>query len=119
MEIRREGNKILSRTNVRREERVPVVGALSVSSGKTLENGGTMKRTCKQCGAEFTLSEDEIAFYKSKNLHLPKRCEKCRKENRAKADGETARQTGGQTAGQAVRPYRGKKNGEIKRLVAA
>lgn len=46
-----------------------------------------MKRICKQCGAEFTLTQDEIAFYQSKNLHIPKRCEKCRLENRtAKTD---------------------------------
>lgn len=42
-----------------------------------------MKRICKQCGAEFTLTQDEISFYQSKNLHIPKRCEKCRIENRA------------------------------------
>lgn len=42
-----------------------------------------MKRICKQCGAEFTLTQDEISFYQSKNLHIPKRCEKCRIENKA------------------------------------
>ena len=41
-----------------------------------------MKLTCKQCGKEFELSESEIAFYKSKNLHIPKRCEQCRKANK-------------------------------------
>lgn len=41
-----------------------------------------MKRICKQCGAEFILTQDEISFYQSKNLHIPKRCEKCRLENR-------------------------------------
>lgn len=70
-----------------------------------------MKRTCKQCGVEFTLSEDEIAFYRSKNLHLPKRCEKCRRENRAKAGGDGARQV--------VRPYREKRDGTVKWYVAA
>lgn len=70
-----------------------------------------MKRTCKQCGVEFTLSEDEIAFYRSKNLHLPKRCEKCRRENRAKAGGDAARQV--------VRPYREKRDGTVKWYVAA
>lgn len=73
-----------------------------------------MKRTCKQCGAEFTLSEDEIAFYRSKNLHLPKRCEKCRrenKENRAKAGGDAARQV--------VRPYHEKKDSSLKWYIAA
>lgn len=42
-----------------------------------------MKRICKQCGAEFILTQDEISFYQSKNLHIPKRCEKCRMENRS------------------------------------
>lgn len=73
-----------------------------------------MKRTCKQCGAEFTLSADEIAFYRNKNLHLPKRCEKCRrenKENRAKAGGDTARQV--------VRPYHEKKDSSLKWYIAA
>lgn len=41
-----------------------------------------MKLTCKQCGKEFELSESEIAFYKSKNLHIPKRCEQCRQANK-------------------------------------
>lgn len=70
-----------------------------------------MKRTCKQCGAEFTLSESEIAFYRSKNLHLPKRCEKCRMENRAKAGGDTAQQM--------VRPYHKRRDSRIKWYVAA
>lgn len=65
-----------------------------------------MKRTCKQCGAEFTLSQEEIAFYQSKNLHLPKRCENCRRENKAKAGGEAAQQI--------VRPYHEKRSGRIK-----
>ena len=70
-----------------------------------------MKRTCKQCGAEFTLSEQEIAFYRSKNLHLPKRCEKCRRENRAKANGNTVKQV--------VRPYHEKREGSVRWYVAA
>lgn len=38
-----------------------------------------MKRICKNCGKEFELTDGEISFYKSKNLHLPKRCKECRK----------------------------------------
>ena len=41
-----------------------------------------MKRTCKQCGKEFELSENEISFYKSKGLELPKRCKECRDKNK-------------------------------------
>lgn len=70
-----------------------------------------MKRICKQCGTEFTLSESEIAFYRSKNLHLPKRCENCRRENKMKVGGEPAQQT--------VRPYHGKKDNTLKKWVAA
>lgn len=41
-----------------------------------------MKRTCKQCGKEFELSESEIQFYKNKNLNIPKRCKACRAKNK-------------------------------------
>lgn len=41
-----------------------------------------MKRVCKQCGKPFELSDSEIAFYKSKNLNLPKRCKECRQANK-------------------------------------
>ncbi|MDD3277955.1 MAG: zinc-ribbon domain containing protein [Lachnospiraceae bacterium] len=37
---------------------------------------------CKQCGEEFTLTQSEIKFYKSRNLELPKRCAKCRQMNK-------------------------------------
>ena len=41
-----------------------------------------MKRVCKQCGTSFELSDSEIAFYKSKNLNLSKRCKECRQANK-------------------------------------
>ena len=47
-----------------------------------------MKRVCKQCGKSFELSNSEIAFYKSKNLHLPKRCKECRQANKRGQDGQ-------------------------------
>lgn len=43
-----------------------------------------MKQICKQCGKEFELSQSEIDFYNSKNLHLPKRCQECRQANKRK-----------------------------------
>lgn len=33
---------------------------------------------CISCGKHFTLTDKEIAFFKSRNLSLPKRCETCR-----------------------------------------
>ena len=46
-----------------------------------------MKRTCKQCGKEFILTQSEIDFYKSKNLSLPKRCKECREQNKKSTSG--------------------------------
>ncbi len=46
-----------------------------------------MKRTCKQCGKEFELSESELNFYRKKNLTYPKRCAKCRALNRLQKSG--------------------------------
>lgn len=41
-----------------------------------------IKRKCKQCGEEFTLTDSEIKFYNDKGLNLPKRCSECRKKNK-------------------------------------
>lgn len=43
-----------------------------------------MKLICKQCGKEFTITDGEKEFYKSKNLALPKRCKNCRNSNKKK-----------------------------------
>lgn len=48
-----------------------------------------MKRICKQCGKEFTLTSSELNFYRSKNLAFPKRCPDCRAENKAQAEPES------------------------------
>lgn len=50
---------------------------------KQRRNEVSMKRICKECGKEFELVPDEIKFYKSKNLALPKRCKECRDKNKA------------------------------------
>ncbi len=47
-----------------------------------------MKRKCVQCGKEFFLSSNEINFYKSKKLSLPKRCKECRDKNRKNKENE-------------------------------
>ena len=41
-----------------------------------------IKKECKQCGEEFTLTDSEINFYNEKGLNLPKRCNECRKKNK-------------------------------------
>lgn len=42
-------------------------------------------RTCNEpeCGESFTITKGEKAFYESKGLLLPKRCQKCRLQRRA------------------------------------
>ncbi len=42
-----------------------------------------MSIKCKNCGKQFTLSNGEIEFYKSKNLNIPKRCKDCRQANKS------------------------------------
>lgn len=41
-----------------------------------------MTQKCVQCEKRFTITDSEIKFYKSKNLHLPKRCKQCREANK-------------------------------------
>ncbi len=48
-----------------------------------------MKMKCKSCGKSFELSDGEIKFFKSKNMHLPKRCKACRK-SKAKQNDDTS-----------------------------
>lgn len=39
---------------------------------------------CSDCGKYFYLTDGEISFYKKKELFLPKRCDKCRVEKKAR-----------------------------------
>lgn len=36
------------------------------------------KHICKDCGNKFTMNFSEVEFFRNKELHLPKRCPKCR-----------------------------------------
>lgn len=38
------------------------------------------KRVCTKCLNEFIITDSEIAFYKRKGLHLPKKCKACREK---------------------------------------
>lgn len=40
------------------------------------------KQKCVSCGKAFILTDSEIAFFESKSLNLPKRCEICREKRR-------------------------------------
>lgn len=41
-----------------------------------------MRKICIQCGEEFQISDGEIEYLKENGLEEPKRCVKCRKQNR-------------------------------------
>ncbi|MFV0441485.1 MAG: zinc-ribbon domain containing protein [Lachnospirales bacterium] len=59
-----------------------------------------MIEKCKQCGDDFEITEDDIKYYKSKNYDLPKRCKKCREENRkdkSSSNGNSNRNSNGTT----------------------
>lgn len=47
-----------------------------------MNNYSDMTLTCGQCGKEFTFSEDEQEFYKSKGYTAPHRCKECRSTRR-------------------------------------
>lgn len=83
-----------------------------------------MKRTCKQCGKEFELSDSEINFYKGKGLELPKRCQECRNRNKG-STGYTRTTDKGQStirpvsSGSGGRNRKGRNNKSYPAFVAA
>jgi len=44
--------------------------------------GPWYKKTCKTCGEEFYLTKDEITYFVTKGLHVPKRCKNCIMESK-------------------------------------
>jgi predicted RNA-binding Zn-ribbon protein involved in translation (DUF1610 family) len=44
-------------------------------------------KKCKDCGAEFTITEENKKWYEEKGLNIPVRCEACRKKRKAKNNG--------------------------------
>lgn len=60
-----------------------------------------MKRTCKQCGKEFFLSQSELNFYRSKKLAFPKRCKECRANNKGNSAGGSEKPIGTQNSGKS------------------
>lgn len=41
-----------------------------------------LKCTCKECGKEFYIYNNDVEFYKKNNYDLPRRCKECRKKRR-------------------------------------
>lgn len=52
----------------------------------------TIYRECIQCNADFYITEKDQRFFESRDLELPKRCWKCRQENKRKAEAARAAQ---------------------------
>lgn len=48
-------------------------------------------KKCRDCDREFTLTDGEIEFYRSKNLSLPARCQQCRDRRKANNSGSVKR----------------------------
>ena len=40
-------------------------------------------KKCKDCGSEFTITEDNKKWYEEKGFQLPVRCADCRKKRKA------------------------------------
>ena len=40
------------------------------------------KHKCKDCGREFVMSYNEVHFYATNGLNLPKRCKECREKRK-------------------------------------
>lgn len=40
-------------------------------------------KKCKDCGKEFTITEDNQKWYEEKGFNLPERCVPCRKKRKA------------------------------------
>lgn len=49
--------------------------------------GTKMQAQCCDCGATFSVSNGEYAFYESRNLTMPRRCPSCRKNKRQSSPG--------------------------------
>lgn len=41
-------------------------------------------KKCRDCGKEFTLTDGEIDFYRSKGFELPNRCKACRDKRKGR-----------------------------------
>ena len=42
-----------------------------------------LNKTCKDCKQDFTITEDNQAWFTERKLHLPERCPACRKKRKA------------------------------------
>lgn len=63
-------------------------------------------KTCLQCKSDFYIKEVDREFFVSKNLELPKRCWRCRKQNKDEAIAYRLRKSDSETVAKLrKRPY--------------
>mgnify|MGYP001274378453 FL=1 len=49
---------------------------------------GGVTRTCRACGATFTLTADDVAYFQARGHKRPRRCRPCRAVRRARRAGQ-------------------------------
>lgn len=64
-------------------------------------------KKCKDCGKEFTITDGEIDFYRSKGFELPNRCKSCRDKRKS------------QKAAPAAQNFNSNKNNRSKSILTA
>lgn len=47
---------------------------------------------CIDCGSDFTITDGDQEFFKSKDLHLPKRCVPCRRKRKESRENDIVSQ---------------------------
>ncbi|MGN0608008.1 MAG: zinc-ribbon domain containing protein [Oscillospiraceae bacterium] len=55
-------------------------------------------KKCKDCGKEFTITDGEIDFYRSKGFELPNRCKSCRDKRKSQKAAPAAQSSNGKNS---------------------
>lgn len=80
----KKANKIRNKVEDLAQKNTFIQKIFDLSSSQVAESTDDdyMVRNCKDCPNKFNLTEGEIKFYNSKEMHLPKRCKDCRQKRR-------------------------------------
>jgi hypothetical protein len=57
------------------------------------ETSSVVVRTCIDCRGSFRMTANEVAWYRTRRLHQPRRCPACRKARRAASEAEERAET--------------------------